>query len=61
MLPCDMEELRDTLNRYVELEKDNEKYLKQAIKDARTISGLRSRVGKLMDELREKHLAASRR
>lgn len=52
-LPCGVEELRETLNRLVELEEDNETYRKDAVEDAKVIYQLRCRIGDLMGEIRE--------
>lgn len=46
-LPYDVEELREVLNRYVELEKENDEFRATAVSDARTISRLRGEIGRL--------------
>lgn len=55
-LPCEVDELREVLNHYVELCEENDDFKNQAVKDAKTISGLRRRIGELMEELKQKPL-----
>jgi len=53
MLSGELEDIRETLNRFVELEKENETFHREAVEDAKTISGLRCRMGDLMAEIRD--------
>jgi hypothetical protein len=50
-LPCGVEELRETLNRIVDLEKDNKRLRKQSVADARAMSHLRGNLIDAMSEL----------
>ena len=51
-LPCGVEELRETLNLLVVLEQENEDYRKEAVKDAKEISGLRRVIERHLNEIR---------
>ena len=53
-LPCDIEELRETLNAYVELEEENSELRRRAIEDAQIISSLRRKVSDLLGELQRR-------
>lgn len=47
--PISISALRDSLNRLVELEEENKEDREEAIKDAITISQLRSEIGRLIE------------